>query len=196
MTNLRDSLDHLIYQISNEDVANPSHPKAAFVLVREQSSFKAEAKNKLVNISQAARAMVEAFQPYNRPHAVVAPSLLGVLSAFAVTNKHKLLLPVFTVPSSLGLNVVTKGPSKGSIITTRGDIEDGSIYFVYKTETPEPDTTLTFKKLELEIALPHESAASVPALLSGRSPTRYLVPAIIQEVEDAIKAVRASLLIP
>ena len=46
MTNLRDSLDHLIYQISNEDVTNPWHPKAAFVIVREKSSFKGESKNK------------------------------------------------------------------------------------------------------------------------------------------------------
>jgi hypothetical protein len=193
ITNLRDSLDHLIYQISNEDLANLSHPKAAFVLVREQPSFNAEARNKLAGLSQATRAAVEAFQPYNRPHHVVAPSLLGVLSNFAITNKHKLLLPVFTVPSSLRFNVVTKGPSKGRIGATAGSIEDGSIYFVYETDSPAPGTTLTFEKLEIEIALPHETVASVPAHLSGRSPTRFLVPAMIQEVEDAVKAVRASL---
>jgi hypothetical protein len=88
---------------------------------------------------------------------------------------------------------VTKGPSKGRIAATTGNIGDGSIYFVYETETPEPETTLTFPKLEIEIALPHESMPDVPVALSGRSPTRFLVPAIIQEVEEAIKAVRSSL---
>jgi hypothetical protein len=119
--------------------------------------------------------------------------MLGVLSTFAITNKHKLLLPVFTVPSSLRFNVVTKGPSRGRIGSMAGSIEDGSIYFVYETDSLEPGTTLTFEKLEIEIALPHETVASVPAHLSGRSPTRFLVPAMIQEVEDAIKAVRTSL---
>ena len=193
ITNLRDALDHLVYQISNTDVEHPSHPKAAFVIVRQQSSFSAEAKGKLANISQATRATIESFQPYNRPHPQVAPSLLWVLSAFAVTNKHKLLLPVFAVASSLGMNFTTKGPSSGHIAQTRGSIDDGSIFFVYQTHKPEPETILTFNKLKIDIALVHESQPSVPDHLSGRSPTRLLVPALIQEVVETIKAVRASL---
>jgi hypothetical protein len=192
VTNLRDSLDHLIYQLSNQDLATPSHPKAAFVVVRQQSSFNAEAKQKLANVSNATQNTIEAFQPYNRPHPVAAPSLLGVLSVMAVTNKHKLLLPVFTVPSSIRFSVKTAGPSKGKIALARGSIEDGSVYFVYETENPEPETTLIFEKLAIEIALTHETVPSVPALLSGRSPTRLLLPALIQEVEATVMAVRAS----
>jgi len=192
MTNLRDSLDHLIYQLSNTDPENPTHPKAAFVIVQEPSSFSGEAKRKLANISGTTRAAVEAFQPYNRPHPIVAPSLLGVLSSFAITNKHKLLLPVFAVPSSLRFSVDTKGPSRGRYAIPRGSIEDGSIFFVYETDKPEPGTTITFDKLAIDIGLVHQTVATVPPHLAGKSPTRLIVPALIQEVEEAINSVRAS----
>jgi hypothetical protein len=193
MTNLRDSLDHLIYQISNPNLDKPQYRKAAFVIVREAKDFKKEANNKLAGVSKKTRAVVEAFQPYNRPHQSVAPSLLGVLADFANTNKHKLLLPVFTIPQNLRLNFDVKTPSRGRVATMMGNIEDGSRFFVYKTDVPEPGTTLTFPELKTDIALVHETTPSVPAIAAGRSPMRHIIPAIGKEVEDALHAVTASL---
>jgi hypothetical protein len=193
MTNLRDSLDHLIYQISNPNPAKPLFRKAAFVIVRERDRFKGEANNELARLSRTTRAVVEAFQPHNRPHHIVAPSLLGALAVFANTNKHRLLLPVFTVPQNLRFTLETKTPSKGRVATMTGNIEDGSPFFVYKTDVSEPGTTINFAELKTEIALTHESMPDVPALTAGRSPTRLLVPAIGQEVEEAIRAVANSL---
>ncbi len=193
MTNLRDSLDHLIYQISNSNIESPSHPKAAFVLVRDPSSFKGEARNKLANVSQTVHDTIESFQPWNRQHPLVTPSLLSVLSSFAITNKHKLLLPVFTMPSSFRFTVATQTPSGGRVATTRNSIEDGSVFFIYETNKPEPGTTLAFEKIVLDIGLPHESPTSVPEILSGRSPARFLLPALLKEVEDVIGAVSPSL---
>ena len=169
MTNLRDSLDHLIYQISNPNLDKPKYRKAAFVIVRERDKFKGEANSKLAGLSRKTRAVVEAFQPYNRPHHLVAPSLLGALGAFANTNKHRLLLPVFTVPRNLRLNFDVKTPSRGRFATMIGNLEDGSRFFVYKTDVPEPGTTLTFPELKTEIALTHESMPDVPDITAGRS---------------------------
>jgi hypothetical protein len=193
MTNLRDSLDHLIYQISNPNPGKPLFRSAAFVIVRERDKFKGEANNKLAGLTRRTRAVVEAFQPFNRPHHIVAPSLLGALGTFANTNKHRLILPVFTVPQNLRFTLSTKTPSKGRVATMIGNIEDGSRFFVYKTDVPEPGTTINFAELKTEIALTHESLPDVPPLHAGRSPTRHLVLAISQEVEAAIRAVAASL---
>ena len=172
MTNLRDSLDHLIYQISNPNLVKPQYRKAAFVIVRDSKDFKKEANNKLAGVSKKTRAAVESFQPYNRPHHTVAPSLLGALAHFANTNKHRLLLPVFTVPQNLRFNFDLKTPSRGRVATMVGNMEDGGRFFVYKTDVPEPGTTLTFPELKTEIALPHESSPGVPPIAAGRSATR------------------------
>ena len=74
-----------------------------------------------------------------------------------------------------------------------GNMEDGARFFVYKTDAPEPGTTLTFPELKTEIALPHESSPGVPPIAAGRSATRHIIPAIGKEVEDALQAIVASL---
>ena len=167
--------------------------KAAFVIVPDPDKFRGEANNKLAALSRTTRAVVESFQPYNRPHHKVAPSLLGALSVFANTNKHKLILPVFAVPQNLRFTLSTQTPSRGTVTATIGNIEDGSPFFVYKTDVPEPGTTINFAELKTEIALTHKSMPDVPPPSAGGTPTRFLVPAIIQEVDEAIRAVANSL---
>ena len=57
MTNLRDSLDHLIYQISTPNLDKPQYRKAAFVIVRDSKDFKKEANNKLAGVSKKKHAL-------------------------------------------------------------------------------------------------------------------------------------------
>jgi len=192
ITNLRDSLDHLIYQASNPDLNNPAHPKAAFVIARKSTSFRNEAKEKLAGISEATRAVIETLQPHNRPHRFVAPSLLKVINDFAVTNKHMLLLPVFAMPSKFKAAIVTEAPVTGRVTILRANIEDGSVIFAYETERPESGVSFRVEEIDLDIGLVHESPSTVPAHISGRSPTRLLIPALIQEVETVIDAIRRS----
>lgn len=78
VTNLRDSLDHLIFGIAHLP-ASPKpekSDKAAFIIRDKPESFAQDSKTRLCSVPQPVSEAVAKFQPFNRPH-LYTPPLLG-----------------------------------------------------------------------------------------------------------------------
>jgi hypothetical protein len=69
LTNLRDTLDHLIYGIAALP-GSPNHEKrerAAFIIRSCQKDFTYNCRTRLASVPEAVRDAVLSFQPFNRP---------------------------------------------------------------------------------------------------------------------------------
>jgi hypothetical protein len=193
VTNLRDSLDHLIYGIAQL----PTSPKpesshlAAFIIRDDLDRFEKDAKQRLCSVPNVVRDAVRSFQPINRPLPELPP-LLGILGELANGNKHKLLALMMTTFGSYDIKFVGESPAreKATFDVYKGHLDDGRIVFLFELPSPHPSIKLDKEsKIGLHISLPHKPRQGNTAFDADRTAYRPLLEAIFTEVELVIDTI-------
>jgi hypothetical protein len=87
--NLRSALDHTVYQLVQANGGEPT-PDHMFPIAISAQAFEKSARKRLRGISPAARAAIEAMQPYHFGPAANADPL-AVLAALSNIDKHRTL---------------------------------------------------------------------------------------------------------
>lgn len=196
LTNLRDTLDHAIFAIA-QLASSPNQSKrdkAAFVLAADEAQFTAWSKTKLASLPDPIRGVVASFQPFNRPHPVL-PSLLYLLSQLANGNKHRLLNVAITSPGIAEVEFVSAAAllQPGRVGIANGDIEDGTVFFVFEVEIPDPSIYLRSANVGLHVAIKHPARIGDTSFGSDRTSYKYLIQAFMNEVAAALDQLVAAL---
>ena len=192
ITNLRDTLDHLIFAIAhlpNSPNASSSD-RAAFIIRKDVVSFNKDSRNRLCSVPGSVKDAVLSFQPFNRPHFILPP-LLGILSELANGNKHKMLSFMMTAPASLDINLIEEGVSTRQEGVTfdivQSDLEDGMPIAIWNFPRPAP--TLKFNQesvIELHVAIRHKPLQGNNAFDADRTSYSNLLRLLFAEVEFVI----------
>lgn len=144
--NLRCALDHLVYAIAIYESRQDPPPEAnklAFPLACNAAQFH-DAKRRIKSLSDPVRAIIEAVQPYNRPHPELPP-LLGLLGELDDIDKHRLLQVVIGAFKKASFGYSNLPP--GTAITWRirsKPPEDGAEIAAIIFGTPQPDVKGNF----------------------------------------------------
>lgn len=191
ITNLRDTLDHLIYAIA----ALPTSPnpgkrdKAAFIIRTDPENFAKGRRSRLCSVPDPVANAVLDFQPFNRPHPKLPP-VLGLLSELANGNKHKLLNVVLTSPAVIDVQFDSKSVVRQEdalFQIYRGNIEDGTVICTFELPTPDPTISLNPKsKFGFHIAIKHTGMKGNASFDADRTPYRILLESMFDEVQVVI----------
>jgi hypothetical protein len=193
VTNLRDSLDHLIFAIAQL----PTSPKpekrglAAFIIRNHPREFSKDAKGRLCSVPEPILDAVRCFQPFNRPCAPLPP-LLGVLGELANGNKHKLLSLMMTTFSQYDVKFVGEGTMhhNATFDIYKGNLDDGRVALIFELPTPNPTLNLDKdSKISLHVSLPHKPCDGNTAFDADRTAYRPLLDLIFAEVELVIETI-------
>ncbi len=146
---LRCCLDHLVYAIACHEALPkpPSHEgRLQFPITHDRADFDDAVigKKQLGIISDPARAAIQRYQPYNRPHADLPP-LLSILRELSNRDKHKLLSLAIesVIAAEIGMDFSGANPPISQsdfefIPAGSGEIEDGTEIgaMIFKRPTP------------------------------------------------------------
>ncbi len=195
LTNLRDTLDHLIYSIAC--LSTSPHPSrresAAFIIRGCPDDFARDSKSRLASVPGPVLDAVLNFQPFNRPHPPLLP-LLQILGELANGNKHKLLLVALSTPAVIDIQFHSNSPvaQKHTFDIYKGDIKDGTVACIF--EWPSPDPTLKLQpngKIGLQVALRHKPLEGNTAFDADKTSYSRMIELLFKEVETVIATIAA-----
>jgi hypothetical protein len=192
VTNLRDTLDHLIYAIAHlSNSPNPTKSdRAAFIIRKLEVNFDTDAKTRLCSVPDVVENAVRRYQPFNRSHSLLPP-LLGILAELANGNKHKMLSLMMTTPASLDINLIDEAPERQGGVTFEifhSDLEDGSPIAIWQFPRPAPNLKFNREsKIALHVAIRHEALEGNTAFDADRTSYSILLRHLFAEVELVIE---------
>jgi hypothetical protein len=162
ISNLRDSLDHMIYAIAKFQTINKPSSKIdrlSFLIVDDDLRFDEYGKRNLGPIytdCPGVLAAVRGFQPYNRPHKIIPP-ILEVLRELSNANKHRLLQITIAAIVEWELDFRRPGANRatGEYWIHRGEVKDGTTVLIYRTPESAPDLNLHEAKIGIAFSMWH-----------------------------------------
>jgi hypothetical protein len=192
--NFRCALDHLIYAAAvAESTDPPPHADSLmFPICDTNEAFRRDVKkHRLGNLSAPVRAVVELFQPYNRPYPKLPP-ILSMLRDFENANKHKLLQVLFTAVNSG--NVGFTGPlvapgTNATFWANKGELKDGAEIGAVIFDRPTPNMRFDRFECIVVFALTHKRAIDG---IGDRDDCIALMYLIADEVKRIINSVSAA----
>lgn len=192
VTNLRDTLDHLIYAIAHlPSSPNPAKSDLASFIIRDlEVNFIKDARSRLLSVPDSVKNSVRRFQPFERPDTQLPP-LLGILAELANQNKHKMLSLMMTTPSALDINLIDEGATERQEGVTfdlfRGDLQDGSPMAIWQFPRPAPNLKFNpNSKVSLQVAIRHKALQGNTAFDADRTSYDVLLRKLFVEVEFII----------
>ncbi len=194
VTNLRDTLDHLIYAIAHlpESPLPAKADSAAFIIRDKPENFTKDARSRLCSVPDSVRDAVLSFQPFNRPHAVLPP-LLSILSELANGSKHKLLDFIFTAPENLAANFVSHGGVHYESVrfaVNRAGIVEGVPFLVVETPAPDPNFRFDGGRVDFGIAIAHKPLPGDTRYDAAHTSYRILLQTLFDEVEHIVNTIQ------
>lgn len=196
--NLRTALDHLVFAVAVHESGSatpPNENSLQFPITDSRANFdKAVIERKyLGTISDPIRAVIEAAQPYNRPHPELPP-LLSILRDLTNRDKHKLLQMAFgtVVKGEIGF-VGDSIPAGGNwkAIPFAGEIKDGTEVFAMVCDRPAPNMKFDRHVIEMMIAIRHGKRDPSGPDWTGRNDFAAVYDLISTEVRKIIYDVSA-----
>lgn len=192
VTNLRDTLDHLIVSIASLPTSpNPGkRDRAAFIIRGKAADFISDSRQRLASVPESVRDSVLSFQPFKRVSNPKIPSLLGVLAELANGNKHKVLTVVLATPSAIDVELESqyRGQTQPTMDIYKGNVQDGTIVCLFETSEPDPHIKLkTGSFIRFEVALQHKAVEGNTAFDADRTNYQGLIVGIFREVELVIE---------
>jgi hypothetical protein len=195
VTNLRDTLDHLIYAIAHlPGMPFPSEAdKAAFIIRDAPGKFTKDAKTRLCSVPNVVRDAVLSFQPFNRPNGVRLP-VLSLLSELANGSKHKLLSVTLLSPEKMDVEFisdsnVTHDPAPIAALNKSG-IMEGHPFFVVET-VPDPNFRMKSGEIHFGIAIAHSPLPGEASFDAGHTPYGIFLKSMFDEVEQVLNTITA-----
>ena len=198
---LRCCLDHLVYAIACHE-ASPNRPthegKLQFPIVGSREDFDDAVicRKQLGSISDPVRAIIEAYQPYNRPHPDLPP-LLSVLQEFSNRDKHKLISLAIEhfVSGELGVDLSRVDPPlrDGDFTITPGipEVKDGAEIVVMSINRPAPNVHFDKTIFNIVIAVRHKKRNPPGPNSSDWTDFAALMSLMSAEVREIINRVSA-----
>jgi hypothetical protein len=193
--NLRCALDHLVYALAIHESGQDPPPDAddlMFPICDAREGFERNIqRGRLGTISIPMRAVVEMFQPYNRPYPKLPP-LLAMLRDFENANKHRLLQLVYAAISNADIGFV--GPpippgTEARFFSNKGEIKDGAEITAMVFNRPTPNMKYDRANFLLVFALTHKLG---PGGVSDRDDVTTLVDIIGREIRTLMDSVIAN----
>ena len=124
--NLRSSLDHLAWQLALVQTRTPRQSTEFPIFIDPVSGpgkkgFDPHGRQKIRNLPDPAKKLIEAIQPYSvdaRAHG----SLLWLLQRISITDKHRIILAPLTVFGGAAIPISHDAP-QGSIVLGTGELD-------------------------------------------------------------------------
>ena len=195
VTNLRDTLDHLVYAIAHlPSSPNPTkRGKAAFVIAPSLKDFNAWSDSRLISVPGGVKDAVLSFQPFKRQTVPHLPPLLKVLADLANGNKHRLLGVVLATPGLIDVEFVTTSGiiQRPSFEIYKHDVRDGIPVCIWEFPIPDPQLQLKRNsKIGLHVAIKHNAADGNTAFDADRTVFTALLDMLFTEVETVIETLK------
>lgn len=175
--NYRSALDHLVWQLVLANAGTPSR-RNEFPIFLERDQFKLHARKKLAGVAPAAAAVIEGFQPYQRPDLGAAlRHPLWALHELDIQDKHRLLL--FTLATMTGGG----GYVPQGLVDKdwhAGPISDGTVVIRHSFAEPVPADLRQLLFVDVALEAPWPPTPTGPPML------RYLLQLIRWQTVEVV----------
>ncbi len=197
VSNLRSSLDHLIYAVAQHYMRNQLSSDIehlAFIITDSPEKFRDRNNRKrLRGLSDRVISAIEHLQPFKRAHPTLPP-LLKILREFSNADKHRLLqLAAAGVSDVRGVIRGTEDKGNKTVRIKPDPIEDNDIICVIESSEPDPQLAFIEIGVAIEVSLWHGLRDGDVNPLHTRTGYKTLIPMLIEEVRFAINQVRSSI---
>lgn len=148
--NLRNSLDHLVFELAEAFTGIPlpdsiAH-KSAFPIFGKGAPTTSQLQDKIGGISPGARAIVEALQPY-KVGANYERDPLWILDRLANVDKHRAIHPALF--SKLGIGIAGNNFALAETFYQSGELKDGAEIVRFKASPSDPQ-----KEMDMQLTFP------------------------------------------